>query len=548
MKAFLHSKNVSWHSWVLVAVLLSALLRLFQLGSVPVSLYMDEAAIGLDAKVIAETGRDMHGKTVFTTLFPSYGDYKLPVYVWFASISVKVFGPTEFAIRLPSALVGIAQTALIAHVVAALFNRTKEAKTIAIVAAFVLAVSPWSVLFSRTGFEGHVGQFFITVSMFALLKAKKDPRWYVLAIAAGGLAVYSYFSVRFVLPVVWLAALWLGKVWQKKAQLVFGLGSLLLWALFFIPMIRSPYYAPSNQYRLSAQNILTDASLRERVSVLRERESNGVLSRVFYRYTFEVGKAIAQNYGRHMDLRFLFLHGDANLRHGTGRSGLFLVVFLPFFLAGWIFLWRNDPAQSTVLFLWWMIALLPASIPQETPHALRSLNALTPLSIVIAYGVGKVLARLRHFKVFQMTVLLLMMLNAFFFFQDYFLEYPKRSARAWDDGAKQLATAVWKRIQDQPTIERAYVAAGNKFFLWGLFFGPYDGKTIQTFPEQGYHKTELGPIRDESYWDTIRARETSPSFILVGQQLSAYPSGVTPSELVRDTFGAPLFGVSEIRR
>lgn len=540
--------HLNWHGWIFAAMLLSAVIRFFQLGSVPVSLYMDEAAIGLDAKVIAETGRDMHGRTPFTTLFPSYGDYKLPVYVWLASGSVAVFGSTEFAIRLPSALAGIAQTGLIAYLVVALFHQTKEAKTMGILAAFVLAISPWSVLFSRTGFEGHLGQFFITLSVFALLRAKMNPRWYALAVIAGGLAVYSYFSVRFVLPVVWLAALWHGKVWEKRSHIFYGLGSLLLWGIFFIPMVRSPLYAPSNQYRLSAENILTDSSFRDRIAALRERGQNDLLSRVFYRYTFEVGKAIAQNYFRHMDLRFLFLHGDANLRHGTGRAGLFLTSFLPFFLVGWFFLWRKYPTQSLILFVWWMVAILPASIPRETPHALRSLNALTPLVVVISCGLSAVLVRLRRMKILRVALFFLIICNVAIFLQDYFVEYPKRSAKAWDDGSKQLATAVWKRIQENPELERAYVSAGNKFFLWALLFGPYNGKMIQSFPEQGYHKVEFGPIRDEGYWDTIRARETSPSLVLVGQHLTSFPKEITPSDVVRDTFGTPLFGVTVLRR
>lgn len=548
MNITMKTKNLSWRTWILIAMLLSATLRLFQLGSIPVSLYMDEAAIGLDAKVIAETGRDMHGRTVFTTLFPSYGDYKLPVYVWFASLSVKFFGATEFAVRLPSSLAGIVQTGLVAYLVLALFHHTKEAKRMSVFAAFALALAPWSILFSRTGFEGHLGQFFITLSAFALLRAVKDPRWYLLTITAGGLAVYSYYSVRFVLPVIWLATLWQAKVWQKRSQMIFGLGSLMLWGIFFIPMIRSPLYAPSNQYRLSAENILTDSSLRARVAELREREQNGLLSRVFYRYTFEVGKAVAQNYFRHMDVRYLFMNGDANLRHGTGRVGLFLVSFLPFFVLGWFFLWRTYPTQAIVLFLWWMIALLPASIPLETPHALRSLNALTPLVVVIACGLSVVWDRLKSMKVLQLIILTVIVLNFLFYLHDYLMEYPKRSARSWDDGAKQLASTVWNRLQENPEIERAYVSAGNKFFLWALLFGPYDGKTIQSFREEGYHKVGFGSISDERYWDTIRVRETSPSVVLVGQQLDAFPKDSQSIEIIRDTFGTPLFGVTVLRR
>ncbi|KKT97629.1 MAG: hypothetical protein UX00_C0008G0003 [Microgenomates group bacterium GW2011_GWB1_45_17] len=66
-------------------LLIAAVLRLYKLGSIPVSMYIDEIAIGVDAKSIAQTGRDMHGHSWLTPMFLSYGDYKLPVYIWIAT-------------------------------------------------------------------------------------------------------------------------------------------------------------------------------------------------------------------------------------------------------------------------------------------------------------------------------------------------------------------------------------------------------------------------------------------------------------------------------
>src|SRR3972149_8796774 len=85
---------------------LAVLLRFYQLGAVPVSLYWDETAMLVDARSVAATGRDMYGNSWLQAIYPSYGDYKLPVYIWLASLSVKVFGASEWALRLPSATAG----------------------------------------------------------------------------------------------------------------------------------------------------------------------------------------------------------------------------------------------------------------------------------------------------------------------------------------------------------------------------------------------------------------------------------------------------------
>jgi hypothetical protein len=56
----------------------AAFIRAWQLGSIPVSLYWDEVAMLADARVVAETGKDIHGLPTTHFIFPSYGDYKLP--------------------------------------------------------------------------------------------------------------------------------------------------------------------------------------------------------------------------------------------------------------------------------------------------------------------------------------------------------------------------------------------------------------------------------------------------------------------------------------
>jgi len=64
--------------WLLI--ILGILARLWQFGQVPNSLYWDEIAIGLDARALIQTGRDLSGQFWLQTLFVSYGDFKAPVF------------------------------------------------------------------------------------------------------------------------------------------------------------------------------------------------------------------------------------------------------------------------------------------------------------------------------------------------------------------------------------------------------------------------------------------------------------------------------------
>ena len=78
------------------------ILRFYKLGDVPNGLYQDETSIGYNAYSIMTTGKDEYGK-IFPLYFKSFGDYKLPIYIYSAIIPIKLFGLNAFAVRFPSA-------------------------------------------------------------------------------------------------------------------------------------------------------------------------------------------------------------------------------------------------------------------------------------------------------------------------------------------------------------------------------------------------------------------------------------------------------------
>ena len=88
-------------------VLVASFLRLWQLGHVPPSPDWDEAALGYNAYSIKETGKDEYGEP-FPIILRSFDDYKPALYVYFVIPFISLFGLDIFAVRLVSALFGIA--------------------------------------------------------------------------------------------------------------------------------------------------------------------------------------------------------------------------------------------------------------------------------------------------------------------------------------------------------------------------------------------------------------------------------------------------------
>lgn len=481
-------------------LIVATCLRLYKLGSVPASMYIDEVAIGVDAKSLAQTGHDMHGNSIFSTMFPSYGDYKLPVYIWLAAGSVKLFGATSFAVRLPSAIAGIATVALVFFLVRELFEKEKHRDVIALCSAAVTCFLPWSILFSRTGFEGHVGQAFVLAAALCCVYARKSPRWLVVAAVVGAVGVYTYFSVRFVFPVILVASsiLWFQKKQVKRYGIWLGF-AMIVFGVLILPLFHSRYYAPSEKLRLSTPNVLSDEKPIFAANQLRDQDHNSLLSRLLYHRELMRVVNLSEHYLDHFDLSYLFLHGDVNLRHSTGEAGLMLLGSLPFFLVGIYVLVRRWPRVAIFLAAWYLVALLPASVPAEVPHALRSLNGVAVLGVVCGVGAYELSLWLLRGKkrtlgrVIFIAICGVLTLNFISFEHDYFQHYNARSHSAWDSKWLALTEFVLPYMQKGVTVHIS--SDEDKTFLWLLFYGNYDFNKVPSMPADGYILTDLGNVQ-----------------------------------------------------
>lgn len=520
------SRKLFWLIFSLI-LLLSIGLRFYKLGLVPVSLYWDEVAILVDAKSIAETGFDIHGRPWYQVLYPSYGDYKLPVYIWLAGLSVKFFGVTDWALRLPSAVAGVLTVVVggwLAKELLILELRDKKKRLKSkfpelaqLSTMFVIAVAPWSIYFSRTGFEGHLGQFLLALSILILIKARRKFSLVVISALIGAVATYAYFSVRFVWPVVFVLAqvLIIGRLMTSlvkrplKLNLTASLKFLVVQvvlpiAIFFsllLPMTRSEFYTQSNQFRYSTDSVLNGFDYAVQSNQLREQAGNSTIDRVFFHRHLLLVKELAKNYSDNLSFDFLFINGDPNLRHGTGEHGLFLLSFAPFLLTGSYWLFTRNKASFYFLVGWWLIALLPASVPETTPHALRSLNALVPIAIIMGVGLAATIEYLLRIKgskqlIFKKSLLLLYGLvlagSIFQFTRHYFIHYPSDSASDWQDGYRQLVDVI---VDHKDSASKIWVHPfEDRFYLWLLAYGPYSSQEIQSWESEDFKFKQIENI------------------------------------------------------
>lgn len=516
-------------------IVVAVFLRFFRLGQIPVSLYWDETAILVDAGSVAQSGLDMHGNHWLQPIFISYGDYKLPVYIWLAALTVKLFGISEFSLRLPSAIAGVLTMLLGGLIARELFTDglsqlKKKTRNLYfsvgyLAVALVIAVSPWSVVFSRAGFEGHLGQFIFGLAVFFLLLDKR--KWYFLYLAQilAVLSTYTYFSIRFIWPVVMLAYF---LVLRKRFNWQFLLKILSAFAIYFLilmPMIRSPLYEASNQFRLSTTSVLNMEDWAVKSNQYRQLAGNSLIDRLVYHRFVLQGRELLKNYGDNISFNFLFINGDPNLRHGTSQHGLFLLVFAPAFLVGLYKLFDGYKPQLFFLVIWWLASLLPASVPETTPHALRSLNALLPLSIIIGLGLAYLVKEgamssqkhvYRRWKVFSLIGYgLLIVVAVIQFSWHYFAIYPQQSAAAWQDGFKELAIEIEAKRDPVRTV---WVdIADDRFYLWLLASGNYTQQDFRSWQWSGYTLDKVENIEFRQF-DWLKLDSLDHKIMVVGRK------------------------------
>ena len=201
-------------AFMVIALLIAAALRFPNLETAPPGLHYDEAA---NAILSAEIG--LQGERPI--FIPSYTGKEV-LFFYLAGGVMSVAGDSVFSLRLTAALVGLLTVAATYW----LGVESLRDKRIAMLAAALIAVSFWHLLFSRLGFRAITQPLLQAITVAALLRGVRRNRWgwIVVAGVALGLTAYTYLAAR-LFPVLLLGAavpLLLNKKqrWERLSQLV----------------------------------------------------------------------------------------------------------------------------------------------------------------------------------------------------------------------------------------------------------------------------------------------------------------------------------------
>lgn len=456
---------------LILILLIAAVLRLWMLGSIPPGLTPDEAALGYNAYSILKTGRDEYGE-ILPIIFKSFGDYKPGLYVYLTVPFVATLGLNEFSVRLPSALAGIISVYLIYLIVELLHKNRK----LSLVSAFVAAVTPWLVYFSRGAWEANVALTLTLGGIFFFLKALKKNKYVVLSALLFALTLLTYQGAKLATGIVVII---LATVYWKnlfKIEKRYLAASFLLGIFISFPIIISSFIGQTG--RLRVFSLFSYPRTKENVETFLNQGSEKIGDTNYYLFhseTLNFARGILGRWFNHFSGRFLFFEGDySNPRHSAPYQGMFLLSDLILLIVGFAVLVRKGLTKETAfIWLWLILAPLPAILSRNQVHAIRAMNMVLPMVVILSFGLNEILKN-RFTRVLFSGIFIL----SFIYFLDaYFVHVPKHDSKLWEYGYKQIVETIIpiQKKYDKIKIQQSF----SQPYIYFLFFQKYDPSKYQ---------------------------------------------------------------------
>lgn len=464
---------------LLLATLLGLILRVFWLQNYPIGFTPDEAAFGYNAYSLMNTGRDEWNKpswSLFTENMESFGDYKLPIYTFFTTLSVFIFGLNEYSTRLPNALLSTLAIPVIYILSRQLF---KNSKSIASFSSLFFALSPWSIQLSRGAFEANLVTLFLPLFLVLFLKKK-----YKYAILILSLNFYTYHAARYI------------SLLLSPLLLFIKPKRILLLLILFIPGLFSLMFSGGS--RVSDISILSPTDNWKSVS---DRRFNAVINglpdqvaRFFSNKPISVLEDFTNRYMTYFSPQFLFSSGSAETTYGMqpGRGVIYLVQLplLVLFLIQFI----RTPSKSSFLILFFIvISPLAASLSKGPGYAANRASVLIPfINIASAIGISYLLSKFNfQRKILNIGILLTLFISTVFFLESYIYHSPKQLAPGMLYGYREVFLRAEQYFNEYEEIRVSRSLSEPHIYV--AFYTSYSPKSYQSYsPEwQEYSKRGL---------------------------------------------------------
>lgn len=491
-------------------VFLALVMRVWQIGNVPPSPDWDEVALGYNAYSIANTGHDEFGKFLPVVL-RSFDDYKPALYAYLIIPFLYIFGLTIIAVRLPSVVFGlltiIATFFLVVELISrkniSIAGRTVSSEYVGLLAAFLLAISPWHIQFSRIAFESNIGLSFNIFAFLFFLKALKKPHYLFLSFLCGVAALYVYQSEKVFTPLlfVMLIVVFWKDFFHIDKKIIFS--SIGLAVLLTLPMIVFILTNKNALLRAQGVSIFADQTHfleRNTKKLDLDTRQHDLVGLLLDNRRIEYAKAVVSGYISHFDFNWLFISGDLTRHHAPFMGMMYLIEF-PFLLIGiYLFIFTEFARKKKIaLILYFLLVPIPASITNGVPHAVRTLNFLPTFQIFTAFGLVGTYIFVSRFPIFKYIFFGLFTIAALanfsYYLNQYFVQQNYYYAFDWQYGYQDAISYLKPILKEYPHVivdNRSPMDQSYMFFLFYLKYPPQEYLNQGGTYSGGYNEKHIG--------------------------------------------------------
>src|SRR5258708_2072220 len=217
---------------LLVSIVIAIIARFIWLDIAPPHLSNDEIGAAYAGYSISKTLKD--GSNQFLPLlWASHGGEGSPLAIYIPLFSIMSLGNNDFAVRLPSAILGSLAIIFIGLLIMELTKNTR----LAILTSFLLAFSSWHFSASRWALESNYALFFIILGLYLFfIGVNCSKSWAtLLSMVAFAMSIYSYYTEWVLTPliVISLVVFYRKTILNNKRIYVIAL---LLFGILLLPL------------------------------------------------------------------------------------------------------------------------------------------------------------------------------------------------------------------------------------------------------------------------------------------------------------------------
>ena len=216
----------------LIIIIIAIFVRIYEFPNALKEVNSDEMMLAVNAKSIADTGKDINGISYPVYLLGFGGQSVLLLYL--IVLCIKIFGYSLFAIRLPLLIISIVSLVVFYD----LIRRISKNNTIALIGLGLLAISPWHILQGMWALDCNILPHILLIAVYLLyIGILKKSRWTLyLSMVFFALTLYSYGIAIYFTPILLLAlAIYLRR--KKKISIPDLIICIVIFSVLAMPII-----------------------------------------------------------------------------------------------------------------------------------------------------------------------------------------------------------------------------------------------------------------------------------------------------------------------